>query len=127
MSREVECGCGCGERFPAGGGRRYVNERHRQRAYRRRVKAAAEARGLPGSLSLQSVEATGRAGRRNGDAEKGGERPIRRPRPGVTVYFPTPGAAELALAAVRTQGGAWRREAEGALERALERRRARGR
>lgn len=49
---------------------KYCCEAHRQEAYRRRVKAAARANGLPANLSLKTVQATGSTGKRSGDAPK---------------------------------------------------------
>lgn len=49
---------------------RYCSERHRQTAYRARVKAAATAAGLPPNLSLSSVQQSTPTNHRNGDAQK---------------------------------------------------------
>lgn len=89
------CACGCGRDLQASRRRTaiYYDERCRQRAYRKRVRDAAEAAGVSASLSLKSLDASSGAPSRNGDAKKGAtraERPKRGPRAGVTVYLPTP-------------------------------------
>lgn len=72
MPKERLCACGCGQRLENRHARvKYVDERHRQRAYRSEVRRRAEAAGLPASLSLKTVEVADGSGVRNGDAERG--------------------------------------------------------
>jgi hypothetical protein len=101
------CGCSCGERLDDGRSAKakYVNERHRQRAYRRRVKEEARRRGVEPSLTLETLRATDRAGVRNGDAQTARGRRKRGPLPGVRVYF-QPGEAEALLEAL-DGAGSW--------------------
>lgn len=71
MSEPRTCGCDCGQ--PLDGRRenaRYVNDRHRQRAYRNRLKSEAEAKGLSSNLSLRTVRATRATPERNGDGRR---------------------------------------------------------
>jgi hypothetical protein len=85
------CACGCGELLVGRrANTRYVNARHRQRAYRRRVQAAMSAHGLPVSLSLQVAQTTSPPTNRNGDARSGlSARQRRRPTPGqVRLSYP---------------------------------------
>jgi hypothetical protein len=65
------CECGeCDKLVSTGGnGRQRFFPGHRQRAYRKRVKTAMEARGLPASPSLRVARAPGPTGERNGDAK----------------------------------------------------------
>lgn len=95
------CWCGCGERLPVTATRRqrHVNERHRKRANRVKVRAAAQAAHLPSSLSLKSIAATGTTRERPEDAPTRRRAARRGPRPGDTAYFP-PGAADAALKAL---------------------------
>jgi hypothetical protein len=72
------CACDCGELVDARGGRKYVNERHKQRAYRARVQSALRARGLPVTLSLKTANAGTPTGAGNGDASA--RRKARQPR-----------------------------------------------
>lgn len=132
--RDYRCACGCGEQLHGGGERvLYVDPRHRQRAYRRRLEALAKAAGIPARLSLETVQAARSTTARNADAQKRRATPRpRRPRPGVTVYFPTPEAAGLALEIVELDGLAGSDELERqkddaieALRKAVERRRRR--
>ena len=129
MPGRRSCGCGCGEQLVGRSENTlYVNERHRQRAYRRRLKEAAEAAKLPSSLSFKSIESAQDTQRRNGDGHT--QRPKRRrtPRPGVTCYFPTVEAAEAARRAIDAahRDLAHLDQAQDALEAAVARRRARG-
>jgi hypothetical protein len=91
------CACGCGASLA---GRRvtvrYVSEQHRQRAYRRRLREAAKAAGLPVTLSLRTVQASNPTRNRSGDGPSAGTAQQRRRREGVSVYFPTVADAELA-------------------------------
>lgn len=125
------CGCGCGEPIDAGGnGRRRYRDGHRQRAHRRRVEAEAKVRGVPTRLSLKALESTGSTGERHADAQTAPRKP-RRPRPGVTVYFPTPRAAEVARRLLEAGSGVIDEQlaidaAAAAIDAALARRRARG-
>lgn len=57
--------CGCGDRVE---GFMEYKPAHRQRAYRRRVKAEMERAGLPASPSLRAAGVTRGTTRRNGDA-----------------------------------------------------------
>lgn len=98
--RQGLCGCGCKNQILS---RRastvYVDERHKQRGYRRRLNAAAAAAGVAPRVTLEAVRATTLTANRNGDAQALPKAPQKRrkrsPRPGVTVYFPTPAVAEL--------------------------------
>lgn len=102
----TKCPCGCGG--PVLRGRKYaLGGRCRQRAYRKRVRAAADAAGVPPTVTLETVDAASRTGARNGDAQTRRNRPPRTPRPGLTVYIADRGAAEAArtfLAAPRRPG-----------------------
>lgn len=96
------CGCGCPSPLPAPRGRRrYLNERHRQRGYRRRLEVEARALGVPGRLSQKSLSASIPTGERHADAQTRPTPPQARrsrPRPGVTLYLPTLALAERLLA-----------------------------
>lgn len=71
-----KCLCGCGEPIINRSAQvRYVNERHKQRAHRKRLKAAAEAAGLPASLSLKAVDSYTTGGNRRGDGQAGARAP----------------------------------------------------
>lgn len=126
------CGCGCGATIDAGGnGRRRYLDGHRQRAHRKRVEAEAKVLGVPTRLSLQALAATNPTPDRNPDAQSAPRKP-RRPRPGVTVYFPTPKSAELARQLLEAGSGVIDEQLEldaaaAALDAALERRRRRNR
>lgn len=135
------CGCGCGEALPIpyrgrgrnrqpipfeDGRRRFIDSRHRQRVYHRRVELAAEASGAPTRLSLRGLQAATGTSKRHSDApgaaQAGQARKRRAPRPGLSVYFPTVRDAELVrevVEAARYVGGV---PAIEALDRALERR-----
>lgn len=95
------CGCGCPSALPVPRARRrYVNERHRQRAYRDRLEREANLLGVPARLSRGSLQMTVPTGDRHADAQSAGTQPQRRrssPRPGVTVYVPTTAAAARLL------------------------------
>lgn len=95
------CGCGCPERLPVNRGRRrYVNERHKQKAYRQRLEREAEALGVPTRLSLARLQRTNPTRDRRADgqsAASGRQRRQSRPRPGLTVYVPTVDAAIVLL------------------------------
>lgn len=75
------CGCGCGGSME-GRPRRalYIDHRHAQRAYRKRLAEQLDAAGLPRTLSLQTVETANYPRDRNGDAPAAGNRPQRRSR-----------------------------------------------
>lgn len=97
-----ECGCACGGRLPAGASRRrhYLNERHRQRAYRRRLELVAQALGVPARLSRQTLQTRNPTGNRHADAQTRRTAPQRRhsrPAPGVTLRVPTLAAANELL------------------------------
>jgi hypothetical protein len=73
-----KCACNCGEPLINRSAQvRYVNERHKQRAHRRRLKAAAEAAGLPTSLSLKAIESATSTGNRRGDGHASAGKPQR--------------------------------------------------
>lgn len=128
---EGRCACGCGDPLDAGAVRRvYIDQRHRQTFHRARVRRAAEAAGVPSRLSLKALEEANRTSDRNGDAPARRKRAQRKPRAGVTVYFPTIAAAAAAAACIddATAGAGHdddSRVAAAAVERALARRRAR--
>jgi hypothetical protein len=94
------CECGCGRPLPPGahGKRRYLDG-HRDRSYRQRLRAAAEARGLPGRLTFETVQTTSTTQKASADAQPRRRRATRGPRPGVQAYF-QPGSAEAALDAL---------------------------
>lgn len=121
------CGCGCPERLPVPvGRRRYVNERHRQRAYRARLEREAAALGVPTRLSHSALQATIRPHDRRADAQTARRTPQRRksrPRPGVTVYVPTVDAVAALLDALADDARPVVVEHRAALAAALERRR----
>lgn len=100
-----DCGCGCGSDLPLNPGRRkYLNERHRQKAYRDRLEAEANALGVPSRLSLRTLQSPSTTRDRHADAPARRQRPQRRrsrPRLGVTVYLATPGLARRLLADLR--------------------------
>jgi hypothetical protein len=92
------CGCGCGEELggQGGNGRKVFRDvRHRQRFRRRMLKRLAEASGVPANLSVRTLQATETTDERNGDAQTRRKRPRRAPRPGVSIYLPTPEVARL--------------------------------
>lgn len=99
------CGCGCPTALPVPRGRRrYVNDRHRQRAYRHRLEREADALGIPARLSLESLQGTIRTSERHADAQSAASAARRgqtRPRLGVTLYLSTPGLARRLLADLR--------------------------
>lgn len=73
--RDGLCACGCDEEV--GVGMKYKNGAHRQRAYRRRVKAEMERVGLPPLPSLRAAGVSRPTNGRNGDApvaRKGAQR-----------------------------------------------------
>jgi hypothetical protein len=89
------CVCGCGQSVVGRSAKTlYVDHRHSQRRYRRKLKTAARAAGLPANLSLQTVETASTTNPHHGDAPKPRPRRQARPRPGVTVYLPTVEDAE---------------------------------
>ena len=83
------CACGCGESLEGRSNRAlYVNDRHRQRAYRRRLEDAAEAAHVPARLSLKTLEAgTSPPRDRNGDAETARKPARARKRSDVRVSY----------------------------------------
>lgn len=133
------CGCGCGARLASRkAGRRYVDERHRQRAYRHRLELEARALAIPARLSLQALRQYEPTEDRHADAQEPAQAPKRRrssPRPGVTVYLPSLELAEQLARELREvldpgsqRGLGARVEARAlldAVEAALERRRRR--
>lgn len=79
MSEPRLCACDCGQPLDGRrGNTRYVDARHRQRAYRKRLDAEARARGLSANLSLRTVRATRATRTRNGDARKRARKPEKR-------------------------------------------------
>lgn len=77
------CKCGCGERVE---GRMQYKDSHRQRAYRRRVKAEMERVGLPALPSLRAAGVSRPTQDRNGDAQSGQNGP-QRTRSGLQVSY----------------------------------------
>ena len=65
------CLCGCGEPLPRSRKltAKYVDHRHAQRAYRKRLKERAEAQGVPSSLTFKELDSTNPLGNRHGDGE----------------------------------------------------------
>jgi hypothetical protein len=123
------CACGCGERLPVERrrGTRFQDERHRQRAYRARVDAAAADAGLPanrGVLTLEAVRQARATGTRNDDARKPARARQARRREGVSVYLPSVELAEQVRALLARHGKSVRPAVE-SFDRALSRRRAR--
>lgn len=107
--RDYRCACGCGEQLHGGGERvLYVDPRHRQRAYRRRLEAEAKAAGIPARLSLETVQAARSTTARNADAQTRRAAPRRRrpsrPRDGVSAYFPSIDVAEAVLECIEACG-----------------------
>lgn len=101
------CACRCGQPLVGRSARtKFIDERHKQRSYRRRVQAAAEAVGLPDRLTLETVQTTNDARRRNGDAQKNGRARQTRRRQGLSVYLPRPELADALLAVLDPIGGA---------------------
>lgn len=125
------CGCGCPEHLPTPRGRRrYVNERHRQRAYRSRLEREAAALGVPARLTHEALDATIRTEDRHADAQSAASAPTRRKsrrRPGVSVYVPTIEDAEALLGALAVLTGDVADAHRDALRVALERHRRRAR
>lgn len=101
--RDGFCKCGCGDEV--GFGMQYKNGAHRQRAYRRRVKAEMERVGLPPLPSLRAAGVSRPTDERNGDvpqARKGAPRS----RSGLQVSYPKAIKAAIALAErIETCGG----------------------
>src|SRR5687768_12898091 len=95
------CACGCNKALPVPSGRRrYLNERHRQRGYRKRLEAEARALGVPERLSQKALSASFPTGERHADAQTPrSARQARRsrPRPGVSLYLPAPELVERLL------------------------------
>jgi hypothetical protein len=123
------CACGCGASIEHRNAKtKYIDRSHSQRAYRRKVKAAAKAAGLPSNLSLETVQASSPMGVRSGDAPTPRKRRKTKPRPGVSIYLPTLDAAldleavAADLAEVSPQPGTL--ALRDALKTALDRRRA---
>jgi hypothetical protein len=81
--RKGFCRCGCGERVE---GMMEYWPAHRQRAYRRRVKAEMERAGLPASPSLRAAGVTRGTTARNGDGENVGNGALRS-RSGLQVSY----------------------------------------
>lgn len=125
---EGRCACGCGRRLDSGAVRQfYLDEKHKQRAHRKRLELAAEAAGVPARLTLEALQSSNRTRDRHGDAPARPKRP-RRPRPGVTIYLPTAELADRAraeLAIAVDAGVAELAPVEEAIAAALERRRKR--
>ncbi len=100
------CECGCGGSLVGYSLRAKYLPGHRQRVYRRRVRARMEAAGLPASPSLRVAEAPSPTGNRIGDAQTRRERPQRR-KGGVTVsYRRVVAAVEGELARLGVPGAA---------------------
>jgi hypothetical protein len=119
--REGRCPCMCGKP-PAAGSKYYDRGRCRLAAYRARLDAETRDHGLPtsgGSLTLETVRATGSTRSRNGNAEKGTRARPAAKRDGVSTYFPTLQVAEAVRAEVTVPEGA------AALDKAIERAHAR--
>lgn len=71
-----KCACGCGASLLGRSARTiWHDDRCKQRGYRRRVVARAEAVGLPSSLSLRALDAGSTTHNRNGDAQTRGAKP----------------------------------------------------
>lgn len=87
-------GTGCTETVGPGERRRYKDEKHRDRAYRNRIRARAEAAGLPPRLTVAALSATRSTRIASADAPRPRNRPAAR-REGVTVYLPS---VEIAVA-----------------------------
>ena len=124
------CACGCRRSLEGRSERTiYFDHRCSQRAYRKRLREAAEAAGVPARLSLETVRAAKSTLDHNGDAHARPRARQKRSRTGLSIYLPTPERAE-ALAAALEQLAADRPELDMTLEReairrALERRRRR--
>lgn len=86
------CHCGCGQELPAGHSRqKYVNKTHGQRGYRKRVKARAEAAGVPATVSLATLPAPSPGGGStsggNGDPAKRRKPPRKKRRSDVRIPY----------------------------------------
>lgn len=97
------CACGDCEEFVSrgGNGRLEYAPGHRQRGYRKRVKAAMVASGLPAYPSLQVARMKGTINKRNGDAQKSGKRRQTRNGDGVRLYISTAEAEALLRGEIR--------------------------
>lgn len=126
------CACGCPRPIPgdAHARRIYFDDACRMRVRRRRLREALKAAGLPALLTienLQGIRITGAPERHAQNGAPARESKPRTPRPGVTVYIPTIGAAEALTAALRDLDGPAAHAHADALERAIQRHRARAR
>jgi hypothetical protein len=125
------CGCGCGASLAGYSARtKFIpDSRHRQRKYRRDVKAAAKAAGVRASLTLTALREDDPTTQRDGDAARAPRRRRRSPRSGLSIYLPTLVDAELLhrwISGLRStdQGAAAELQAaEHALDAAITRRR----
>lgn len=108
MSRPSEgarrCACPCNKPLPAGARRNrlYIGERHKDRAYRVRLEAAAKAAGAPVRQSLETLQATTGTGNRRADGRKGARKVRRAPRPGTSAYL-MPNEVAALIAATESQ------------------------
>jgi len=123
------CACLCGDAIAGGNVRTfYVDERHRKRHHRKRLERLADAAGVPARLSIETLRSANGTGGRPADAPTRPRRRQARPRPGVSVYFPTVDllqAVERELAGDRQGSPSSRDEALDAVRKALERCRTR--
>lgn len=88
----MRCGCPCRREFdPSHDRQRYIDARHRQAAYRDRVKTTARANGVPDHLNLQTARGTRL---RNGDAQTRRAPSMRlsyyKTRDAIAAYFQDP-------------------------------------
>lgn len=119
------CACGCGE--PARPGSKYADyERCRQRAHKRRVRAALEAAGLPATLTLETARRLRTTRSRSADAPARRQaRQTRRP-PRLVLTLTDAGGADRVrahLEALAAEGFDAAGDVAAALAAALERRR----
>jgi hypothetical protein len=85
----VPCACGrssCDKLVDPSGGREYFDERHKQAAYRRRLKEEATAQGVPAAVSFATLNTPTDTRRHNGDAQTA-RGPVQRRRSGRQVSY----------------------------------------
>lgn len=102
MSEGRRCACPCNKPLPpnARANRHYIDERHKDRAYRQRLRGALSDAGLPASLSLKVVQATTGSGNRRADGRSGSQRRQTRRRDGVSIYLRDPANLAPVIAAL---------------------------
>lgn len=118
------CDCGCGRVFEGRESRTYFDGKCRGRAYRQRLKEAAEALGLPeGRITPKTL----RSDPQDVVAVRNAPRRTRSRQNGMRVYLPTPQDGENLLALLERHDDDTLRAVRDATRRALERRHKRER